>query len=191
MLNHAPRPRGRIRSWFLADLGETPGAHQARPQHTAPWWQVMCLTGVDYFSTLGYQPSIAFIAAGFLSPFATIVHRAADVAGRRAGLQPDRRAQPARARQPLGARRAPAEMAGEGARPVSARVRGHRLRHHHHALGRGRDRAHRREPVRPGLDASPDDRDADAGRGARRGLSQGLSGSDLARGGAGRRSTSA
>jgi len=60
------RTRSGLGTWLLGDLGQTVG-HQARERHTAPWWQVMCLTGVDYFSTLGYQPSIAFAAAGYLS----------------------------------------------------------------------------------------------------------------------------
>jgi antibiotic biosynthesis monooxygenase (ABM) superfamily enzyme len=60
-----------LQAWLLQDLRDAPSTHQ-KP-HKAAWWKVMCLTGVDYFSTLGYQPALAFAAAGLLSPVATFV----------------------------------------------------------------------------------------------------------------------
>src|SRR5438552_897499 len=66
-----------LKSWLLADRGqlEMPGLYQkkGRASEEHSWYKVMCLSGVDYFSTLGYQRGIAALAAGALSPCATLI----------------------------------------------------------------------------------------------------------------------
>jgi hypothetical protein len=63
--------RSAIGQWLAR--GEPVDDHAGHAVATYPWWKVMWLTGVDYFSTLGYQPGIALLAAGAVAPIATVI----------------------------------------------------------------------------------------------------------------------
>ena len=53
--------------------GSSPGTAPTPSPFRTAWPWVLCVVGLDYLSTLAYQPSVAFGAAGRLAPLVTVL----------------------------------------------------------------------------------------------------------------------
>jgi hypothetical protein len=145
--------------WLLADIRLPKGIHGSpEPEHA--WWSVMCLTGVDYFSTLGYPPGIAFLAAGLLSPVATLVLVLVTLFGALPVTGGWRR-QARMCRAASGCWRSfSLKWGGKSLVLILLGFANYRFRHYHDAPRCRCGRPLRAEPVYASLDEKPDDCDA-------------------------------